>query len=161
MRISDWSSDVCSSDLIADDSLHLRHGGEHGGIGLRRTSGDKNAGFGSGAVRAPDRLAGLAHGFIGDSAAIDDDEIVLPAGQCPHGFAFGDVEAAAQRDDFGTAHPKRLQSASPSKTEVAGPVMRIDPPGVQPMSRSPPGRRSEEHTSELQSIMSHSYAVLC
>src|SRR3546814_5935384 len=114
MRISDWSSDVCSSDLIADDSLHLRHGGEHGGIGLRRTSGDKNAGFGSGAVRAPDRLAGLAHGFIGDSAAIDDDEIVLPAGQCPHGFAFGDVEA-----------------------------------------------RSEEHTSELQSLMSTSYAVFC
>src|SRR3546814_3208423 len=124
MRISDWSSDVCSSDL------------------------------------------------------------------CPHGFAFGDVEAATQRDDFGTAHPKRLQSASPSKTEVAGPVMRIDSPGVQPMSRSPPGRltvtgpvislrrmaatavaqapvpqacvsRSEEHTSELQSLMRISYAVFC
>src|SRR3546814_16562376 len=64
---------------IADDSLHLRHGGEHGGIGLRRASGDKNARFGLGAMRAPDRLAGLAHGFIGNSAAIDDDEIVLPA----------------------------------------------------------------------------------
>src|SRR3546814_7971939 len=110
--------------------------------------------------------------------AVNDMDVLSRRDVLPiEGFAFGDGEAAAQRDDFGTAHPKRLQSASPSKTEVAGPVMRIDPPGVQPMSRSPPGRltvtgpvislrrmaatRSEEHTSELQSLMRISYAVFC
>src|SRR3546814_13798243 len=33
MRISDWSSDVCSSDLMVGDAVHLRHpqgeGGRH------------------------------------------------------------------------------------------------------------------------------------
>src|SRR3546814_19164708 len=71
---------------------------------------------------------------------MSDTGVGLAAVRGPHGFAFGDVEAAAQREYFGTAQPKRLRSASPPKAEVAGPVMRIDPPGVQPMSRSPPGR---------------------
>src|SRR3546814_8437025 len=32
MRISDWSSDVCSSDLLKIDELHLRHGLFSGGM---------------------------------------------------------------------------------------------------------------------------------
>src|SRR3546814_6119007 len=37
MRISDWSSDVCSSDLSGQILLERRNGGEHGG---RRRHGD-------------------------------------------------------------------------------------------------------------------------
>src|SRR3546814_12656815 len=73
MRISDWSSDVCSSDL---------------------------------------------------------------------GLALGDVEPAAEIDDLdarGTAHPKRAQSVSPSNTRVAAPLITIDWPSAQRMTRSPPG----------------------
>src|SRR3546814_5919150 len=33
--------------------------------------------------------------------------------------------------------------------------------GISGLMRAPPGRRSEEHTSELQSLMRISYAVFC
>src|SRR3546814_6819225 len=34
-------------------------------------------------------------------------------------------------------------------------------PSFQPIQKSPAGIRSEEHTSELQSLMRNSYAVFC
>src|SRR3546814_7234362 len=41
MRISDWSSDVCSSDLHCPCSgLRLGAGADGGGVGLRRVLGD-------------------------------------------------------------------------------------------------------------------------
>src|SRR3546814_14801498 len=46
MRISDWSSDVCSSDLPGDRGQHMRHdperaaeGGDHAGPGAAPQSG--------------------------------------------------------------------------------------------------------------------------
>src|SRR3546814_2965183 len=106
MRISDWSSDVCSSDLR----------------------------------------------FVGDGTAVDDDEVVLVRREVPHCHALGGIQAAAQGDHLGAAHPRVSRSISPVKTCVAGPDMRMRPPGSQ---------RSEEHTSELQSLMRTSYAVFC
>src|SRR3546814_4660885 len=87
MRISDWSSDVCSSDLDHDRlDQHLRAAG----------------------VELADQFAKLAlHIGVGG----DDDRIGA--------FVAGDDGGAAGRD------------------------------------------RSEEHTSELQSLMRISYAVFC
>src|SRR3546814_10633535 len=101
MRISDWSSDVCSSDL----------GGEHAG----------DAG----------RLRGLAHDRVGG---------------LQHAVHLGAVEVAQlQLEAAGAAdagHRRRRSRA------VARPAAAL-------------GGRSEEHTSELQSLMRTSYAVFC
>src|SRR3546814_5427111 len=102
MRISDWSSDVCSSDL------EPRRGGNAGGDARHHL--DRNAG----SAQASDFLAG----------ATEDHRI---AGFQPH-----DMLALA-----GQPHHQCVDVILPA----AG--------------------RSEEHTSELQSLMRISYAVFC
>src|SRR3546814_1089613 len=92
MLISDWSSDVCSSDL------------------------------GQFAILGDDRWAGRPHGVYkmlssGGERSRDDDDRVYAKGAHLHADYFGQ-----------------------------------DVPG---------GRRSEEHTSELKSLMRISYAVFC
>src|SRR3546814_7482048 len=90
LRISDWSSDVCSSDLCAD----------HDGVAerLRRDT----------------------------DTARDDARLAAAAG----------------------AGLQRAALAAGAGAEIAG-------------HRRPAKRRSEEHTSELQSLMRISYAVFC
>src|SRR3546814_1420513 len=96
MRISDWSSDVCSSDLLA--------------VG--------------------------AHG-IGLGIDLDLRHIVIV-----HHVLLGHRAAALHRDQ------RTLQA------EFRGDA------GIQP-GLADEGQRSEEHTSELQSLMRISYAVFC
>src|SRR3546814_5191986 len=101
MRISDWSSDVCSSDLFAEQAA------EFAGVGLTQEGVDfldqrRNASL-------------FVHRLVGQR-----------------------TEFAAQRRD----HPAR-------EVDVAA----LD--GAEMLLRS------EEHTSELQSLMRHSYAVFC
>src|SRR3546814_9774870 len=104
MRISDWSSDVCSSDLAAQH-LGPDHPGHGGVCGIGGAAGDL-----VGAVRADRALA---------------DPLVA-------GVAGHVVHRAASR-----------MSAAVSMT--ARTILS----------------RSEEHTSELQSLMRISYAVFC
>src|SRR3546814_8607668 len=107
MRISDWSSDVCSSDLPPNDTLL------------------------SGAGQAGARASALA-GLEARVGLVDD---VDPALATDH--------AAIPMAGLG-----RLQ--------------RIHDLHDTNLSRAPPaGNRSEEHTSELQSLMRISYAVFC
>ena len=47
------------------------------GLELDRAAGGDDAGLGAVAARAADRLAGLAHRFGGDRAAVDDDPVVV------------------------------------------------------------------------------------
>src|SRR3546814_7554990 len=101
MRISDWSSDVCSSDLSAERFSRSE---------LDADGPDAGA-PGAGVARAW-RTTGPAAG------------------------------AGGVRD----AHARAGAGAGTS---------RNGSPGV------PAGRRSEEHTSELQSLMRLSYAVFC
>src|SRR3546814_4406644 len=100
MRISDWSSDVCSSDL---------HGDDFGNHVLRAADND---GVAHAHVQARD-LVGVVQRRIGDGDAADE-----------HGLEFcrrrGRAGAADVDDD-----------------------------------------RTEEHTSELQSLMRITYAVFC
>src|SRR3546814_6095987 len=104
MRISDWSSDVCSSDLVARPGAH----------------------------RADRDLDAVAHR--------DDDERQRGAPAAQFGDEFGDVHARRALIDEHRAQRHAFLRAELGERGVG---------------------RSEEHTSELQSLMRISYAVFC
>src|SRR3546814_4934992 len=105
MRISDWSSDVCSSDLAPGDIVEVtRHSG---GVTARLADGST--------VRA--RLLVAADG-----------------------------RRSAQREAAGI----RAVEIDYGQTAI-----------VATVAHELPHERSEEHTSELQSLMRISYAVFC
>src|SRR3546814_9529722 len=112
MRISDWSSDVCSSDL-------------HGAETIAAVIVEPVAGS-TGVLIPPrgylQRLREITrrHGIV-----LIFDEVIT---------AFGRLGAATAAEAFGVT-PDILTCAT--------------------------GLRSEEHTSELQSLMRNSYAVFC
>src|SRR3546814_15174300 len=95
MRISDWSSDVCSSDLKIDSSRHVPYKGQN--IEIRQSIPfakwmdglkDRRA-----RVRIADRLKRLAAGNAGDSKPVGDGVQELR-------FAFGPgyrISSAARR----------------------------------------------------------------
>src|SRR3546814_7982631 len=93
MRISDWSSDVCSSDL---------------------------------------RVLAVDEGAVD----VEDDEAVAE-GECRHGRCLYHVGAACLSRFLPPESPGNLTD------------------------RHAPPHRSDEHTSELQSLMRISYAVFC
>src|SRR3546814_3438574 len=97
MRISDWSSDVCSSDLRSD------------------------------------RLGRAASGEQADHRR--------------------------DREKAGFARRTRRADGRPARQYVGG----VGAPRARPRGarRADQARRSEEHTSELQSLMRISYAVFC
>src|SRR3546814_6677875 len=112
MRISDWSSDVCSSDL--------------------------------------------GRGVI----AVDVAEIALPVDQ-----------RVAHREVLGQPHQGVIDRCVAMRVELAHDVadharrLLERRPWIEPelphREQQAPVNRSEEHTSELQSLMRISYAVLC
>src|SRR3546814_2215097 len=109
MRISDWSSDVCSSDLSisADHRLEDREGG----------------------AQTPQRHPHLVQ--RARVPASEQQRLIQP--KLPHA-ALGDMpERISRRHPGGELHQLSLDHR----------------------------RRSEEHTSELQSLMRISYAVFC
>src|SRR3546814_7380974 len=104
MRISDWSSDVCSSDLGGDDAI--------------------------------------------------DHRIVDPGGE--------------SRDDRGDVvlHDRTIRKRVPGSLDPCGQnitrtIVRRGACVGYGENRDPDWERSEEHTSELQSLMRISYAVFC
>src|SRR3546814_10232729 len=110
MRISDWSSDVCSSDLDAGG------GGEQ-----RADQDDRHAETAAQAAEQP------AHGLqqlLGDAAVLQH-------------HAHEDEQRNGDQDVVGDD----AEDALAERAEQRG--------------------RSEEHTSELQSLMRISYAVFC
>src|SRR3546814_7049293 len=118
MRISDWSSDVCSSDLRrmhgAVESL------KHDLAGLR---------------------TGRAHSALLDPVTVEVYGAHMPLNQVA---------------SISAPEPRMLTVQVWDKSNV-GPVdkaIRSAGLGLNPI-------RSEEHTSELQSLMRISYAVFC
>src|SRR3546814_2649556 len=106
MRISDWSSDVCSSDLC----IRPERGGEHGEQSTRLAIGNY-------------RIVQTVHPFFSSK---DERQ-----------------EAAANG------------STSLSRNGNRDIIAKLK------VRRECPQLRSEEHTSELQSLMRISYAVFC
>src|SRR3546814_1753424 len=125
MRISDWSSDVCSSDL--DAAL----------LGLVSQDGPlpQEAAHAGAAVahRGRDHAAHVA-------PAVDEDRIERQPDGPSEGVDLRQPGAAPIT--FGRLHGRHI--AGPASHGVHGPEVR-----------------SEEHTSELQSLMRISYAVFC
>src|SRR3546814_7983050 len=103
MRISDWSSDVCSSDLGA------RKRGDWDHVEVRRAVGARAA--------------------RDEAAAVEQHERAL------------DAEAA--------------------KVDLRGAIAVVRPIGRGLVAGEARIGRSEEHTSELQSLMRSSYVVFC
>src|SRR3546814_3387143 len=105
MRISDWSSDVCSSDLLVDE--------------YQDTDG---------------RQENLLRQILGDNPNVtvvgDEDQLVYT-------WRHAKIENILEFQQRWDAHSVRLEQNFRST------------------------QRSEEHTSELQSLMRSSYAVFC
>src|SRR3546814_2176504 len=111
MRISDWSSDVCSSDLGRITAIHYYPG-----------------------VRALETTLDVEQGWPGHR---------------PGQFAF------AVSDPAEGPHPYTIASAWSEQERRITFIAK----GLGDHTRRLP--RSEEHTSELQSLMRISYAVFC
>src|SRR3546814_2944889 len=125
MRISDWSSDVCSSDLNAQQHA-------------ARLSRPDNVDTGLIALHGKCRWRPAARQLL------DTDS---PARSGAYAASLRDINSVKSRTRF---------------------VLRVSPcvrsQSVPCRCRSVPGTltsRSEEHTSELQSLMRTSYAVFC
>src|SRR3546814_9120067 len=129
MRISDWSSDVCSSDLAPGlAALHGVHGQDVADAAAeeRKFARDVRAGH---PFHLPDR---------GDPQLAVVGRVVV--GQDPD-------EAPV----FASAHVQATGSHGWAPGREVG---EVSVPALRPL-------RSEEHPSELQSLMRISYAVFC
>src|SRR3546814_7941457 len=136
MRISDWSSDVCSSDLVPDT-----HASERRQLtavieenGIRR----EIRGSGNGPIAA--FVAALRNDCGLEIKVHDYHEHAIGAGADARAVAYVEAEAADGRITWGVGqHPNIVVACLEAVVSA----------------------RSEEHTSELQSLMRISYAVFC
>src|SRR3546814_9153173 len=114
MRISDWSSDVCSSDLCAPSG------------------------------RIQEKSLDILYKMV-----IGIYEAIRRASGCQEGEILMSFERALCGLGATVSLAALLASATPALAQAAAPAGEA----VQ--------ERSEEHTSELQSLMRISYAVFC
>src|SRR3546814_9096221 len=130
MRISDWSSDVCSSDLPADPGVEVDHGAFP--VQLILAARDPHVPF---QRRCP--LQGIIDAFatVSDLLRRGDDHV-------PVGVDLAQLGAALRR------------LPEPGGKGVGADLLVL-------AGRRRVAARSEEHTSELQSLMRISYAVFC
>src|SRR3546814_10251578 len=118
MRISDWSSDVCSSDLVRQFAHIFEHTAHR--------------------ARAVESSLGTAKHF--DASKVVD----IAIGRVPTASGEGRAAAVGNFIDVNAdsrTHIDTSRATAHRNLGIAG--------------------RSEEHTSELQSLMRSSYAVFC
>src|SRR3546814_8715212 len=133
MRISDWSSDVCSSDLEQGFEFSLmRAGGAEWHQCKRQTAA------GTWSIAALDG-AGVLSAFRAKTSSTGTRCLFVSSDPSP--------QLKLLQDKLPAAHSLEAFEASLSKMETQHwGVLK---------------NRSEEHTSELQSLMRISYAVFC
>src|SRR3546814_7103839 len=128
MRMSDWSSDVCSSDLFAGRGLYQRRAGEE------------------------------------DRALVADDDAFV--GHGGHIRAAGGAASHHARDlrNAERAHVGLVEEDAAEMVTIGedlGLMRQVGTARIDEVDARQPVDRSEEHTSELQSLMRNSYAVFC
>src|SRR3546814_5069920 len=133
MRISDWSSDVCSSDLRVGATVEADAAarGQEAAAPLASATGTTTAAAGSHAALA---LFGQQLGDVLGAAVVDRDVLGHHLGALLDRDARVGLVLLVLGDLDLRRHPDHVAAA--------------------PL-------RSEEHTSELQSLMRISYAVFC
>src|SRR3546814_7305742 len=129
MRISDWSSDACSSDLPVPRLVPL-----YAADGQRLRPSDR--GRYPGALSGPDPVAGRT--VRGDAP---------PDGGCGTAPKAGGEGRSADQNCADRSYRNRRRRNLATAA------------GDHPRDRQE--QRSEEHTSELQSLMRTSYDVIC
>src|SRR3546814_2836917 len=122
MRISDWSSDVCSSDLSSM---------------MERAFASRVSGMAVGTSNVGAPMSGMTSG--------NQSSIAFSAGG-----------ATVQADP--TTNTLIISAADPLYRSLREVIDLLDQRRAQVLIES---LRSEEHTSELQSLMRISYAVFC
>src|SRR3546814_8480700 len=135
MRISDWSSDVCSSDLICGRQLAHLDGHDVRNRETRRLGPENQTSRGKPSVFGP-----LEY----------------------HKSGFGDGTGAGFLRAFGVEPPEsgsRFRKRPPHL--FAADLRARHGQILKTRQRRHLQSRSEEHTSELQSLMRTSYAVFC
>src|SRR3546814_17729191 len=170
MRISDWSSDVCSSDLKTREAARRLTTGKTyghfiGGEWVGSNSGETIT------LKNPATGADLA--YIQSGNAIDVNRAVEAAARA---FPIWARSPAVQRQMVLRAIAQRIRErlfdyAMLETLNHGKPItdaVHNDIPGALGMFEyfaghtfHSYGNRSEEHTSELQSLMRISYAVFC
>src|SRR3546814_9672596 len=135
MRSSDWSSDVCSSDLRCGND----------GLEFRDT-------FGAANEKRQD---------FAERVNIDQRRRLATGHSLGRGIAWGQTQGSQRRTGVGPVLPQgRYRPGDTEINELGDPVT-----GHQNVGRGNVAVnnqiRSEEHTSELQSLMRISYAVFC
>src|SRR3546814_8875786 len=137
MRISDWSSDVCSSDLVDSGLRESRVGSLQPLEGARPCQQTQSHRLPLSASGSPCYPLCLAAHEIPDSPVI-----------------------AAWAEDYNQERPhSSLGYESPAA--FAAELHKQWPASLRPTGSAAQAIRSEEHTSELQSLMRISYAVFC
>src|SRR3546814_4063097 len=143
MRISDWSSDVCSSDLLTKVAAT-----DLAQYGIRVNAicpGFINTNIFTSSLEVPDDSKDAAKAVIADMSA--HAQPVARGGQ-PEDIANAVAYLASEESSFLTGTHLLVDGGL-----TIGQRHAWDP--------EVPGLRSEEHTSELQSLMRTSYAVFC
>src|SRR3546814_5552801 len=129
MRISDWSSDVCSSDLAAAPDFF-----------------------------AHPRIVAAVTGEGDDAAALLKDRLYIGYQEQSALLEVISYNEAAGRFEFQLVHDYRA-GATPRVSYARRELCAACHQNLAPIFSRP--LRSEEHTSELQSLMRISYAVFC
>src|SRR3546814_6343940 len=129
MRISDWSSDVCSSDLQFEFYEEPQYAESY----RYRKGNSLNQNY----------------GYIAERLFVDDQEALNSPKQNFGEYGGGDIKYLDVNRDGQITSADRVPLGHPTVPEI-----------VYGFGFSA-GYRSEEHTSELQSLMRISYAVFC
>src|SRR3546814_9028342 len=133
MRISDWSSDVCSSDLLGEDQV------KRGRVALAVGDEDLDGNPRRAGADGSDHRSELPGAAVGEVVTGDGGDHREAQSHALDGLG----------DALGLVGIGGHRVAGVDEAEPAGPgaALAVD--------------RSEEHTSELQSLMRISYAVFC
>src|SRR3546814_4490616 len=139
MRISDWISDVCSSDL--SPTLYAIAAGT---VALKVVAGD--------VVKQGEPLAVIDSPELRSKLVQEESTLASMEAEASRAVLDAQIARAAAR--------KVVQQAEISRTAAQRDLERYQR-AYEGGAVSQNELRSEEHTSELQSLMRISYAVLC